>query len=74
VYNLYQRIAMNNLFVYTQQQAQLHRLGGVDWAHVNTADALMSFNPDPSWDPATLQAKIKVFFHSLCFSFFTFTF
>jgi hypothetical protein len=43
-------------------QAQLHRLGGVDWAHVNTADALMSFSPDSSWDPATMQTKIKVYF------------
>jgi hypothetical protein len=28
---------------------QLHRQGGVDWAYVNTADALMSFVLDPSW-------------------------
>lgn len=40
-------------------QVQLHRIGGVDWSHVNGADALMSFNPDPSWDAATMEANIK---------------
>ena len=39
---------------------QLHRQGGVDWAHVNTADALMSFVPDPSWDQNTLETHMKV--------------
>jgi hypothetical protein len=31
----------------------------VDWSHVNGADALMSFIPDPSWDHQTLEANIK---------------
>lgn len=38
---------------------QLHRMGGQDWAQINTADALMSFQPDPSWDQQTLEANIK---------------
>jgi hypothetical protein len=41
-------------------QVQLHRIGGVDWSHVSTADALMSFKPDPTWDHSTLEANIKV--------------
>lgn len=41
-------------------QIQLHRIGGVDWSHVNGADALMSFIPDPTWDSPTLEANIKV--------------
>ena len=40
-------------------QIQLHRIGGVDWSHVNGADALMSFMPDPTWDSHTLEANIK---------------
>jgi hypothetical protein len=41
------------------QQIQLHRIGGVEWSHVNGADALMSFMPDPTWDPHTLETHIK---------------
>lgn len=41
------------------QQVQLHRIGGVDWSHVNGADALMSFIPDPAWDSHALEANIK---------------
>jgi len=46
-------------FVYPCPQIQLHRIGGVDWSHVNGADALMSFIPDPTWDAHTLEANIK---------------
>lgn len=44
---------------FARAQIQLHRIGGVDWSHVNGADALMSFMPDPTWDPPTLEANIK---------------
>jgi hypothetical protein len=45
--------------LFWQEQIQLHRIGGVDWSHVSTADALMTFNPDPTWDQNTLEANIK---------------
>lgn len=38
---------------------QLHRMGGQDWAQVNTAEALMSFTPDPTWTQQQLEANIK---------------
>lgn len=41
---------------------QLHRMGGQDWAQVNTAEALMSFTPDPTWTQQQLEANIKVTF------------
>jgi hypothetical protein len=37
---------------------QLHRIRGVEWLHVNSADALM-FIPDPTWDSHTLETHIK---------------
>ena len=43
----------------TELSVQLHRIGGVDWSHVNGADALMSFIPDPNWDQQTLESNIK---------------
>lgn len=38
---------------------QLHRVGGVDWSHVDKADVLQTFAPNPAWDQATLQAQIR---------------
>ena len=38
---------------------QLHRMGGQDWAQVNTAEALMSFSPDPTWTQQALETNIK---------------
>ena len=38
---------------------QLHRLNGEDWAHVDKADILKTFAPNPSWDAQTLQVQMK---------------
>ena len=48
-------------------QIQLHRICGVEWNHVNGADALMSFIPDPTWDQNTLSANIQVRSRASCF-------
>lgn len=28
-------------------QVQLHRIGGADWSHVSSTDAMMTFAPNP---------------------------
>ena len=43
----------------TALNVQLHRVGGVDWGHVDSSDTLMSFAADPSWDHATLKANLQ---------------
>jgi hypothetical protein len=40
-------------------QLQLHRIGGVDWSHVTNTDALMTFNPHPSWTPAETKTNLQ---------------
>lgn len=42
----------------TQMCVQLHRLGGVDWSHVDGSDVLQTFAPDPQWDSATLRTHM----------------
>jgi hypothetical protein len=42
----------------TQLQVQLHRIGGVEWAHVDDADTLMTFVPNPEWDAETLRINL----------------
>jgi hypothetical protein len=41
-------------------QLHLHRIGGVDWSHVNCSDALMTFNPHPSWSPAEVKTNLQL--------------
>ena len=40
------RIATQDL---TSLQIQLHRIGGVDWAHCTAMDTMMTFKPNPTW-------------------------
>lgn len=42
----------------TSMQVQLHRIGGTDWSHVSSTDALMTFAPNPSWDATTFQTNL----------------
>jgi hypothetical protein len=40
-------------------QLQLHRIGGVDWSHVTNTDALMTFNPHPSWGAEETKVNLQ---------------
>jgi hypothetical protein len=42
----------------TQLQVQLHRIGGVEWSHIDDADTLMTFAPNPDWDEETLRTNL----------------
>lgn len=49
------RIATTDL---TTMQVQLQRIGGTDWGHVSSTDAMMTFAPNPAWDPATFKTHL----------------
>ena len=44
---------------FMNMQVQLHRIGGVDWSHVDSTDTMMTFSADPNWDKNTLANNLK---------------
>lgn len=51
------RIATQDL---TSMQVQLHRIGGTDWGHVSSTDALMTFAPNPAWSVPSLHPTLRL--------------